>query len=227
MRLSNIISFVAGGAVGTAITFYLSKSYFEKKKDVEISAYKEYYDAKLETPKINKEIINDSESETDDADYESDSKNVIEPSDISSEAKAIREAADYLVKTEIEEEEKAYKKKRGKKEKLKPYLITPEAYNGEDEQQYREDYKHLTLDYYEGDDIVCESSTNQVFGDTGRWLGYIWKNHFGDEELGYDDLSVYIRNDEIKVDYEIVRDEGYYSEEVLGILPDYEDTDGE
>lgn len=220
MKIGYIISFLTGGAIGTAVTFYLSKKHFEMREEMELNAYKEYYDSKIHSKKPEP-------SEENDGNYASDAPDVIENSDVSEEAKAIRDAADYLVKTSIQEEEKVSKKKNKKKEKLKPYLITQEAFNGEDEQQYREDYKHLTLDYYEGDDIVCESTTNQVFGDTGRWLGYIWKNHFGDEELGYDDLSVYIRNDEIKVDYEIVRDEGFYSEEVLGIVPDYEDNNEE
>lgn len=223
MKIGYIISFLVGGAVGTSLTFYISKKYFEKKKEVELNAYKEFYEGKLEKVEACDTAPDEEPTES----YSSTDHDVIEPTDITEEAEAIRDAAKYLEKSAIEEENKINKKRNKKKEKVKPYLITPEAYNGDDEMQFRHDYQHLTLDYYEGDDILCESSTNEVFGNTGRWLGYTWKNHFGDEDYGYDDNSIFIRNDEIHVDYEIVRDEGYYSEQVLGIIPDFSDIDEE
>ena len=229
MKIGYLISFVAGGAIGTAVTFFVSQKHFEKRKQIELDAYKEYYDSKLEKTEINKEIRPETDGDSDlkieDSQYESRTLETIEPDDTSVEADVIREAANALVAEQIAEEEKVSKKRGKKKEKLKPYLITAEAYNGEDEILYKHDYQHITLDYYEGDDIVCASASNEVFANTGRWLGYIWKNHFGDQDYEYGPDEVFIRNDEIKVDYEIIRDEGYYSQEVLGIKPDFEDYD--
>lgn len=227
MKLGYLIAFVAGGAIGTSLTFCLSKRHFEKRKAVELEAYKEYYDKKLEKAEVfdtapDKEATNSDESTIINS-YSPEGADVIENDDNSDEAKEIREAANYLEKIGIEQEEKV-SKKRGRAKKEKPYLITPEAFTGDDDTMYRDNYQHLTLEYYEGDDMVCESTTNEVFANTGRWLGYTWKNHFGDEDFDYGPNEVFIRNDEIGVDYEIVRDPGYYSEIVLGL---YQDKDEE
>ena len=227
MKLGYLIAFVAGGAIGTSLTFCLSKRHFEKRKAVELEAYKEYYDKKLGKAETF-DTAPDEEPTNSDASavinsYSPEGADVIEHHDNSDEAKEIREAANYLEKIGIEQEEKV-SKKRGKAKKEKPYLITPEAFTGDDDTMYKDNYQHLTLEYYEGDDMVCESSTNEVFANTGRWLGYTWKNHFGDEDYDYGPNEVFIRNDEIGVDYEIVRDPGYYSEIVLGL---YQDKDEE
>lgn len=227
MKLGYLIAFVAGGAIGTSLTFCLSKRHFEKRKAVELEAYKEYYDKKLGKAEV-LDTAPDEEPTDSDASavinsYSPEGANVIEHDDDSDEAKEIREAANYLEKIGIEQEEKV-SKKRGKTKKEKPYLITPEAFTGDDDTMYKDNYQHLTLEYYEGDDMVCESTTNEVFANTGRWLGYTWKNHFGDEDYDYGPNEVFIRNDEIGVDYEIVRDPGYYSEIVLGL---YQDKDEE
>lgn len=227
MKLGYLIAFVAGGAIGTSLTFCLSKRHFEKRKAVELEAYKEYYDKKLEKAEV-LDTAPDEEPTNSDAStvinsYSPKGADIIEHDDDSDEAKEIREAANYLEKIGIEQEEKV-SKKRGKAKKEKPYLITPEAFTGDDDSMYKDNYQHLTLEYYEGDDMVCESTTNEVFANTGRWLGYTWKNHFGDEDFDYGPNEVFIRNDEIGVDYEIVRDPGYYSEIVLGL---YQDKDEE
>lgn len=230
MKIGYVIAFLAGGAIGTSLTFCLSKRHFEKRKAIELEAYKEYYDKRLDKTKIAEEKCETSESTSTDVDantiinsYSPDGVDVIGNDDNSDEANEIREAANYLEKIGIEQEEKV-SKKRGKSKKEKPYLITPEAFTGDDDTMYKDNYQHLTLEYYEGDDMVCESTTNEVFANTGRWLGYTWKNHFGDEDYDYGPNEVFIRNDEIGVDYEIVRDPGYYSEIVLGL---YQDKDEE
>jgi hypothetical protein len=230
MKLGYLIAFVAGGAIGTSLTFCLSKRHFEKRKAIELEAYKEYYDKRLGKTEKPEEKCEEAEPGFTDGDaskvvnsYLPEATDVIAHDDNSAEAKEIREAANYLEKIGIEQEEKV-SKKRGKTKKEKPYLITPEAFTGDDDTMYKDNYQHLTLEYYEGDDMVCESTTNEVFANTGRWLGYTWKNHFGDEDYDYGPNEVFIRNDEIGVDYEIVRDPGYYSEIVLGL---YQDKDEE
>lgn len=236
MKLGYVISFMVGGALSTSLTLYFSKRYYDKKHTIELAACKEYYDEKVrqldaDTKKEEHNSETNTVSATDDdsaidinATPIGNDNSVKEA--ITEEEKIIQDAADYLERAGLAKEEKPSKRsKKAKKEK--PYLITPEAFNGDDDVMYRDEYKHITLDYYEGDDMVCESSTNEVFANTGRWLGYVWKNHFGDEEYEYGPNEVYIRNDELKVDYEVVRDPGYYSEQVLGIVPDYENGEGD
>lgn len=233
MKIGYLVSFLVGGAIGTSLTLYFSNKHFEKRKAIELEGYKEYYDKKLAKTEKADEICTDHDAESNDADegtfinpYTGEELKAIAEVNAeieSEEEKEIREAADYLEKIGVAQEEKVSKKRSKKTKKDKPYLITPEAYNGDDDTMYKDDYQHLTLDYYEGDDMVCESSTNEVFANTGRWLGYTWKNHFGDDEYEYGPNEVYIRNDELRCDYEIVRDSGYYSEAVLGIAPEIEE----
>jgi hypothetical protein len=55
-------------------------------------------------------------------------------------------------------------------------------------------------------------------------VGWKWKEHFGDPELFNDEDCVYVRNELLKCDFEIIRDAGKYREIVLG---DYDEEDND
>lgn len=83
-------------------------------------------------------------------------------------------------------------------------------------------YAQTTLTYYEGDEILVDDKSvpvyniSEVIGDNLR---------FGH---GSNDRNMlYIRNDHLRMEFEVIRDRGYYQQEVLGIDidEDYE-TDG-
>lgn len=83
-------------------------------------------------------------------------------------------------------------------------------------------YAQATLTYYEGDEILVDDKSvpvyniSEVIGDNLR---------FGH---GSNDRNMlYIRNDHLRMEFEVIRDRGYYQQEVLGIDidEDYE-TDG-
>lgn len=88
----------------------------------------------------------------------------------------------------------------------RPYLIT-EAQFDEDE-----DYDVLTLTYF-ADGMLADDGDNAMGRDEiEASVGLTFSSHFGNGDV------VYIRNDERKTNYEILRDERAY-EEVVGNRP--------
>lgn len=85
-------------------------------------------------------------------------------------------------------------------EEYKPHVITPDEYGEE------EDYDTVTLTYYA--DGVVEDDQCNIMPDPEEILGEDFGDHF--DEYGID--SVYVRNDELKIDYEILRDIRTYVE---------------
>ena len=80
----------------------------------------------------------------------------------------------------------------------KPYVISPDDFGDLD-------YKIVSLIYY-ADKILADYDGN-VIEDVDRRIGKDSLTHFGE----YDEDSVYVRNDELKTDYEIVLDLEKYS----------------
>lgn len=80
-----------------------------------------------------------------------------------------------------------------------PYVITPVEFD-------RSVYQAVTLFYYL-DNIVSDSD-GSLITDHEKLIGNDFMHHFGE----YEEDSVYIRNDEKKIDYEIlIKNEDYYS----------------
>jgi hypothetical protein len=72
-------------------------------------------------------------------------------------------------------------------------------------------YDQLTLTYYAGDDIMIDQEEAPVYN-YGTIVGELKFGH------GSGDANVfYVRNDKRKAEYEIIRDSGQYSVDVLGL----------
>lgn len=63
--------------------------------------------------------------------------------------------------------------------------------------------------YYAGDGVVTDIHEDRI-EDFEKYIGTDFVNHFGD------DNTLYIRNEVLLIDYEIVRSHGSYRQEVLG-----------
>ena len=97
-----------------------------------------------------------------------------------------------------------YRNYSNKKEKevedvTKPYVITPDEFD-------TEDYEVVSLLYF--DDGVLTDEQYNVIDDVEGLIGDDPSSHFGE----YEDDSVFIRDDEKKVDYEILADSRKFSE---------------
>ena len=88
----------------------------------------------------------------------------------------------------------------------KPYIISPEEFGDFDE------YTKLSLTYYS--DGVLADENDEIVDDIDETVGADFADHFGE----YEDDSVFVRNDRLKCDYEILRDNRSYSD-VTGRYP--------
>lgn len=75
----------------------------------------------------------------------------------------------------------------------KPYVISPEEFG-------EADYPTESLTYYA--DGILTDDRNNIIEDVERMVGMESLNHFGE----YEDDSVFVRNDELRTDYEILLD---------------------
>ena len=81
-----------------------------------------------------------------------------------------------------------------KEVKKKPYVIPPEDFGELD------DYDTVSLTYYA--DGVLTDDQDEPIEDVEKLVGKDFATHYGE----YEDDAVYIRNDELQTDYEILKD---------------------
>ena len=82
----------------------------------------------------------------------------------------------------------------------KPYVITPEEFGELDE------YSTASLTYY--DDKILADENDEMVEDVEDTVGFESLSHFGE----YEDDSVYVRNDRLKCDFEILLDVRRYTD---------------
>jgi hypothetical protein len=80
-----------------------------------------------------------------------------------------------------------------------------------------DEYEKFTLTYFEGDDILCKED-DTVITDPDAVIGLGNLSRFG--HGSGDPNIVYVRNDTLKVDLEIVHSDGKYATEVAGFKED-------
>lgn len=92
-----------------------------------------------------------------------------------------------------------------------PYVIHRDEFFDDDTGM-----SQTTLMYYAGDDILTDSEDTPIYG----YEGIVGTLQFGH---GSDDANTfYVRNDKLKAEYEILRDPGFFSEIILGLIADEE-----
>ncbi len=180
-RLTNVIVFIFGAGVGSAATWYFLKSKYEAISNEERDSYKEYYEKKLAelNPKTEEEPETkpDLEKLRNKPDISEYTKQYINYSDVKAEEP----------QPEPEEEEESYSEK--------PYVIPPEEVGEDDE------YKVISLLYF-ADEVLTDDDYS-IIENVDDIVGRDSLKTFGK----YEDDSVYVRNDRLKCEYEILRDE--------------------
>lgn len=212
-QVSSIISGIVGALIGASVSWFITSKHWKNKTDAELGAFKEYYENKINslTPPIDSKADHIKEVKPEVVSYHSiikDNYNLEAMTKGTDEDEDIDDAEELIAERSVENTPKD-----------RPYLIHMDAFNGDDEVHYQESYSHISLDYFSGDDKVTLMDTNELVENPDKILGYGWKLHFGDEEYGCDENVVYIRNDQMQADYEVVRDKGYYCQIILGIDP--------
>lgn len=93
-----------------------------------------------------------------------------------------------------------------KRTTTEPYILHKDEYLI-DERSYSQE----TLTYYVGDDILCDVEDKPLYNYAITVGPLLFGHGSGDQN------TVYVRNDKLKAEYEILRDKGHYSVEVMGL----------
>lgn len=210
--LINIATFAIGAAVGSVATWKLLKTKYENIAQEEIDSVKEAF---AEEAKTNSEPVEDQQRYVEDevkvAKAQTKAYNEIIKNVGYSVSSGYSEGISEKIKTIVAEcdeivnlSKEAMVNTGGKETMVKdgPYIIPPSDFGEDDE------YEVITLVCY-ADGVITESDNGEIVDDVEGAIGDCdVRAHFGE----YEDDSVFIRNEERKVDYEILRDTDNYYE---------------
>lgn len=182
-KAGSLFIFVAGAAFGSFVTWKLLKDKYEQIAQDEIDSVKEVF-SKKDSPD-NEESVLAEESE------HSEKPSIIEY------AAKLQENG-YTNYSDSENKESVHKEDNNAVEK--PYVISPEEFG-----EFGE-YDTVSLTYYA--DRVLADDNDDVIEDVDDIVGAESLTHFGE----YEDDSVFVRNDRLKCDYEILLDQRNFSD---------------
>lgn len=78
-------------------------------------------------------------------------------------------------------------------------------------------YTNMTVTYFVQDGVLVDES-DDIIEDIENWVGHYNLNRFG--HRSNDQRIVYVRNERLEFDLEVIRDEGSYAELVAGFAPE-------
>ena len=181
----NFMTFVLGVAVGSVVTWKYVEKKYEKIAQDEIDSVKEVFS------KREAEFTEDTEARIK-VDNAKEKPSVIEY------AARLREQG-YTNYSDMADE-KPEEMKEAPMTVDQPYVIAPEEFGELD------DYETIGLIYY-ADQILADDN-DVIVDDIEDVVGFDSLNSFGE----YEDDSVFVRNDRLKCDYEILLDQRKYSD---------------
>lgn len=192
-KFTNVLMFAAGAAIGSAVTWKLVKDKYRKIADEEIESIKETFSNRNEKPMENPEQGHKIDwSKLEDLNEDEDEDECETTEDDLREYEAL--AKNYT------------NEKGGVTMTKKPYVISPEEFGEIDE------YHRISLRYYA--DGVLEDDDGNIIEDIDELLGDDPSEHFGE----YEDDSVFVRNEYLETDFEVLKDYCTYAE-VNGVYP--------
>lgn len=193
MSKNSFVIFLAGATVGAATAWLCAKRYYEHIAQEEIDSVKAVF---AERKPINTDITWSEKQEENQ--HKADIAK-LKP-DLMNYAAKLQEEG-YTNYTE-------HSKKKTEEEKdesmdNEPYVISPDDYGEND------NYTQISLIYYAGDRVLADDN-DEIIEDIEGTVGEDFAEHFGE----YEDDSVFIRNDRLRCDYEILRDNRAFSDVV-------------
>lgn len=192
-NLKVTLSFIAGAAAGVAASWFILKKRYEQITNDEIASFKEEYRGRMEEKKAATENL---EKITDKFKEETERLK-----DIDSVEKIISEEG-YSNNEEKGETDGSSETRK------KPYVIKPDELG--DEQ-----YEICVLTYYA--DKVLANDWDEVIEDVEGTVGKENLKTFGQ----YEEDAIYVRNDELELDYEINKDARRFVD--IGLDDEYDD----
>ena len=185
------VAFALGATAGSIVAWKLLKTKYEQIAQEEIDSVKEVF-ARRE--KERKTVDEHEEIFTNDMVKE----------DVGNTEQEIDDYNDLVANnsyTNYSDISKKVEKKEEKRETVnKPYVISPNDFGMLD------DYEIISLTYYA--DHVLTDEDDDIVENVEDVVGFESLTHFGE----YEDDSVFVRNDTLKCDYEILYDTRKYSD---------------
>jgi hypothetical protein len=183
-----VLSFSFGAAIGSFATWKIAKNKYERMAEEQIAELREYY-KKKHKPEESK--ANDEKTKIEVA-----KENLNETK---GEYVDILKNGGYISSTDAEESRDNIMTNKTQK----PYVISPDEF-GEN------DYKIMSLTYYA--DHILADDADEIVEDVDDIVGIDSLDTFGD----YEDDSVFVRNEYLETDFEILLDTRNYKD----IYPD-------
>lgn len=190
-KLSSFAIFATGAVVGAAASWYFAKTKYERIAQEEIDSVKEVF---------SKRAVSEDEPEDTDISSKEEESNMMDY------ARNLEREGYTDYSNPDDETVKIVKEERGD-EGSKPYVISPDEFGEVD------GYSEISLTYY-ADNILTDDLDDPI-EDVPGTVGFESLNHFGE----YEDDSVFVRNDRLKCDYEILLDNRYFADVCKTIPP--------
>ena len=197
-KSTSMFIFAAGAAIGSAVAWLYAKKYYERIANDEIESMKEWLARRVEEQ--------DEESKKEEPETPAEKTVPTSPSakpnlmEYAAKVKELGYYTDYSRKNEQAEQMTFDEDEEEVDDMDEPYVIKPEIFGEED------DYEEVSLTYY-ADGVLTDEQDNPI-EDVDSMVGADFADHFGE----YEDDSVFIRNDRLKVDFEILADQRNYSD---------------
>ena len=182
-KIKGLLIFAAGAVAGTVAGIGISKRHFEAIAAQEINEVRDYY------RKVNKELEEQKEEQKEE--QENTKKEEVVEETIE-EYNNIIKHGNYMTTEEIDEEDDYSDDE--------PYIIDPSEFGNNG------NYATQTCTYFA--DGVLVDDVDEVIEDPEKLVGNLHVDIFRD----FDATSVYVRNDWMKMDFEILKDDWFWSD---------------
>lgn len=187
-KIKGLLIFAAGAVAGTVAGIGISKRHFEAIAAQEINEVRDYY------RKANKELEEQKEDQKEEQKEEQENtkkEEVVE--ETIEEYNNIIKYGNYVPTEEIDDEDDDYSDDE-------PYIIDPSEFGNNG------NYATQTCTYFA--DGVLVDDVDEVIEDPEKLVGNLHVDIFRD----FDATSVYVRNDWMKMDFEILKDDWFWSD---------------
>ena len=212
-KFINVLMFAVGAAVGSAVTWKIVKTKYDRLIQEEIDSVKEVFADKYgrddETSKD--EIPEEEDEEDEQSEHDVHQINWDELEDLDEEEDYVPTRADMYEYTRLAHN---YHDEKGGAHEVKkePYVIAPYDYGELD------GYSTIELTYYM--DGILEDDEYHIVTNADELIGTKALNTFGE----YEDDAVFVRNDYLRTDFQILKDYRTY-DEAKHIGPDQVDDE--
>lgn len=194
MPIKEVMLFIAGLGIGSVGTYFVVKKHYEDFMDEEIESVKEYYKdniMEIAEREFGESAVNpEKEEPVEEKENEPNYQKIIKKLNYGDYSKK----DDKVVESHTNAEP-AVAEKKG------PYVIGPDDFAND------EQYDKITLTYF-SDDGVFVSIEEEVVPEGMQVIGEENLDHIGEIE----ENVVYIRNEGLNADYEVILEERAYSD---------------